>query len=127
MNRTATILITLTALSLMAAMPAVATEKGSAPSAAQTRAEPLRSVSVVKATGVVRRSINVYPYVSYRLFDPRAGRLYALVSFGSPFLLERHVGERVTVYGTRVPGYPRGSGPPLLDVFRVVPLKEASS
>lgn len=125
MKKTATVLATLTMVVLLTGMPVAARETGA--SSAEARIEPSQSVAVVKATGVIRRSTSIYPYVSYRIFDTRDRRLYALVSFGSPYLLERHVGERVTVYGTRVYGYPRGSGPPALDVFRVVPTGKASA
>ena len=126
MKKTATILITLTLLALVAAMPAAAKEAGNAPGATGTRLEPSQPTTVVKATGVVRRSINVLPYANYRIYDTRTGRLYALVSSRYPALLERRVGKKVTVYGTRVLRFPRDVGPPLLDVFRVVPLAQSS-
>lgn len=127
MKKTATILITLTFLALAAAMPAAAKEAGSAPNAAGTRLEPSQPTTVVKATGVVRRTINFLPYANYQIYDERTGRPYALMSSRYPALLERHLGKRVTVCGTRVLRFPKDFGPPLLDVFRVVPLARSSS
>ena len=127
MKRTTTILATLTILALAAAMPAAAKEAGGAPGATGTRLDPSQPITVVKATGVVRRTVNVLPHADYRIYDARAGRLYALTSSRYPALLERHVGSRVTVYGTRVLRIPKDFGPPLLDVFRVVPLARSSS
>ncbi len=127
MKKTATILTTLTLLALVAATPAAAREANNAPGSTGTRLEPSQPISVVKATGVIRQGINVLPYVNYRIYDTRTGRHYALVSSGYPALLHRHVGERVTVYGTRVLRVPKDLGPPLLDVFRVVPLSKSSA
>ena len=102
---------------------------GAEPDRAGTRVDPHPpAAAVVKATGVLRRGFNVvHPYVPYRILDARTGRLYALTSIRHRVPLERHVGERVTVYGTRVPGYPVHPRFPLLDVFRVVPLAKPSS
>lgn len=127
MKKTATILVTLTVLALVAAMPAVAEGAGGAPNAAGTRLEPSQPATVVKATGVLRRSITTHQYGTHQIFDTRTGRLYALQSSRYPALLDRHVGRRVTVYGTRVLRVPKDFGPPLLDVFGVVPLARSSS
>lgn len=127
MKRVATMLTTLTALVLVFAIPAAAGGTDRAPSGTEARLEPSQPATVIRATGVLRRGMTVYPYVTHRIFDVRAKRPYALTSTRSPALLERYVGKRVTVYGTRVLTFPRGFGPPLLDVFRIVPLAKSSS
>jgi hypothetical protein len=56
------------------------------------------------------------------LADESSGTFYAL---GSDVVdLDPYVGQRVTVYGTLVPGYESGGiegGPPLVEVTEVVP------
>jgi len=76
------------------------------------------------ATGVLEKpEITSYMYGTHAITDEASGDRYALKS-EEEGLLDDHVGERVTVYGTLVPGYENGQiegGPPLLDVTRVEP------
>ncbi len=77
----------------------------------------------VVATGVLEKpEATSYMYGTHAITDEASGDRYALKS--EEGLLDGHVGERVTVYGTLVPGYENGQiegGPPLLDVTRVEP------
>ena len=81
---------------------------GQAPSGGERRAE-----------GVIRpQGLSTYMYGTHVLVDAQERTRYALRSADAA-LLDRHVGQRVRVLGTRVPGYPVDGGPVLLDVTRV--------
>jgi hypothetical protein len=59
-------------------------------------------------------------YGTHTITDEASGTSYALESESVD--LDPYVGQRVTVYGTPVPGYQNGAiegGPPLLNVTRV--------
>ena len=75
----------------------------------------------VVATGVLERpELTPYMYGSHAITDEASGARYALES--STVDLDAHVGRRVTVRGTVVPGTEDGQvefGPPLVDVTRV--------
>lgn len=82
---------------------------------------PLQTAQDVRVVGILKKQgITSHLPGTHTIRDRSTGRLYALQS-RSPELLDRHTGRRV-VYGARVPGLPRGSGPPLLDALWVVPL-----
>ncbi len=76
------------------------------------------------ATGVLeRQGITFYMYGTHTITDVSLRIRYALRSEDEE-LLDAYVGQRVTVYGTLVPGYENGQvegGPPLLKVTRVEP------
>lgn len=75
----------------------------------------------VVATGVLKKpGATTYMYGTHAITDEASGTSYALQSESVD--LDSYVGQRVTVYGTPVPGYQNGAiegGPPLLDVTRV--------
>ena len=120
-------LATLPILVIALTVPAAARESHGGQSV-ETRADTPQLATVIKATGVLqRRGIATYQYGTHRMIDTSSKRLYALKSSRYPALLDRYVEKRVAVYGTRVPGFPGDFGPPLLDVFRVVPLQTPSS
>jgi hypothetical protein len=67
--------------------------------------------------------ITYYMYGSHAITDEASGTHYALRSEDEG-LLDGYVGQRVTIYGTVVPGYENGQiegGPPLLSVTRIEP------
>jgi hypothetical protein len=78
----------------------------------------------VVATGLIERpEITTYMYGTHAMTDEVSGTFYALTS-EEEGLLDSYVGQRVTVYGTLVPGYESGQvegGPPLLNVTWVEP------
>lgn len=80
----------------------------------------------VVATGILENAgITTYMYGTHAITDEASGTRYALSSNNVD--LQAYEGQRVTVYGTPVPGYQNGAvegGPDLLDVTRV---DEASS
>lgn len=75
----------------------------------------------VSATGVLEKpDATTYMYGTHAMTDGASGIHYALES--DQVSLDDHVGERVTIYGTLVPGYENGQvegGPPLVSVSRV--------
>lgn len=75
----------------------------------------------IRATGVLRTpGVTTYMYGDYVLTDEASGTVYALRGAGGVDL-SPHVGGRVAVYGTVVPGTEAGQiddGPPLLDILR---------
>jgi hypothetical protein len=77
-----------------------------------------------QATGVLKKlEITSFQYGTHSITDEASGTFYALKSEDEE-LLDSYVGQRVTVYGTLVPGYENGQiegGPPLLNVTRVEP------
>ena len=91
------------------------TEEGSAPPPSE---------ELVPATGVLEKpEITTYMYGTHAMTDEGSGTFYALTSEDEG-LLDSYVGQRVTVYGTLVPGYENGQvegGPPLLSVTWVEP------
>ena len=101
-------------LAVLAAMLAVALA-AAAPALAQS--------GVGVATGVLEKpEVTTYQYGTHALTDEASGTRYALQS--ESVNLDAYVGERVTIYGTPVPGYQDGQvegGPDLLRVDRVVP------
>ena len=76
------------------------------------------------ATGVLEKpEITSYMYGTHAITDEVSGTRYALRSEDEG-MLDGYVGQRVTIYGTLVPGYENGQiegGPPLLSVTRVEP------
>lgn len=78
------------------------------------------AVVPIMATGVLRTpGATTYMYGDYVLTDETSGIVYALRA--ADVDLSPHVGGRVAVYGTVVPGTEAGQiddGPPLLDVLR---------
>ena len=76
------------------------------------------------ATGVLEKpEITFYMYGTHAITDEASGTRYALQSEDEG-LLDDYVGQRVTIYGTLVPGYENGQiegGPPLLSVTRIEP------
>jgi hypothetical protein len=80
------------------------------------------SNAVVTVAGVLEKpDVTTYMYGTHAITDEASGTSYALRSEDEG-LLDGHVGQRVTLYGTMVPGYENGQlegGPPLLDVIRV--------
>ncbi len=80
----------------------------------------------VRVVGVLKKQgITSHMYGSHTIRDAGTGRLCALRS-SYPKLLDRYVGRRVVVYGTRVPNFPIDFGPPLLDVYAVSPALRSS-
>jgi hypothetical protein len=78
----------------------------------------------VEITGVIEKpEITSYMYGTHAITDEASGTRYALRS-GEEGLLDRYTGQRVTVFGTPVPGYEGDleGGPPLLEVTRVEPV-----
>ena len=86
-------------------------------------APALAQSAVGVATGVLEKpGATSYQYGTHAITDEASGTRYALQS--ESVNLDAHVGERVTIYGTPVPGYQDGQvegGPDLLRVDRVVP------
>jgi hypothetical protein len=84
------------------------------------------SNAVVTVAGVLEKpGITTYMYGTHAITDEASGTSYALRSEDQG-LLDGYVGQRVTVYGTVVPGYENGQiegGPPLLNVIRVEPAR----
>lgn len=82
----------------------------------------------VVATGVIEEAgITTYQYGSHAITDEATGTFYALTS--EDVDLSAYTGQRVTIYGTLVPGYESGQvegGPPLVDVSAVEPASYAS-
>lgn len=78
----------------------------------------------VVATGVLERpEATTYMYGTHAIIEEATGTYYALGS-ADEGLLDSYVGQRITVYGTLVPGYEEGQvegGPPLLEVIWVQP------
>ena len=104
-------------LALLAAVPAGAQELQG------TTAEGARSPGqhVVTATGVLKeQGVTVYQYGTHRIVDERTGLSYAL-RIRPAMRPSQYVGRRVTIVGTKVPGYPVDFGPPLLAVNRILP------
>lgn len=72
----------------------------------------------ISASGVVKKQgITTYMYGTHVLRDEAAGKLYALRS--SKVDLDKYVGQKVTVTGCLVPGYPVEGGPDYLEVSAV--------
>lgn len=81
-------------------------------------AAPILAQEGVAATGAVERlDITSYQYGTHAVTDEASGAFYVLNS--DVVDLDAYTGQRVTVYGTLVPGYEYGQvegGPPLVDV-----------
>jgi hypothetical protein len=77
------------------------------------------SSQTIAVTGVIEKpEITSYMYGSHAITDEGSGKRYALRS-EEESLLDDYVGQRVTVFGTSVPGYEGGAiegGPPLVEV-----------
>lgn len=91
---------------------------------APTKEEPAPPPEeLIPATGVLERpEITTYMYGTHAIANEASGDRYALRS--EDVDLDGYVGQRVTVYGTPVPGYENGQvegGPPLLNVTRIEP------
>ena len=86
-------------------------------------AAPVMAQESVVATGAMERlDITSYQYGTHAITDEPSGAFYVLSS--DVVDLDAYVGQRVTVYGTLVPGYESGQiegGPPLVYVTEVVP------
>jgi starvation-inducible outer membrane lipoprotein len=86
-------------------------------------ASPVMAQESVVATGTMERlDIMSYQYGSHAITDEASGAFYVLNS--DVVDLDAYDGQRVTVYGTLVPGYESGQvegGPPLVYVTEVVP------
>jgi opacity protein-like surface antigen len=91
--------------------------------AALATAAPVLAQESVMATGAMERlDITSYQYGSHAITDEASGAFYVLNS--DVVDLDAYDGQRVTVYGTLVPGYESGQvegGPPLVYVTEVVP------
>lgn len=86
--------------------------------AAGSAAEPKTGVEIT-ASGVIRpQGITTYMYGTHVLSDETAQKSYALTS--SCVDLNQYLGQRVTVKGRLVPGYPVEGGPDYLDVQSVL-------
>jgi hypothetical protein len=81
-------------------------------------AAPALAQESVVATGVLEKpEATTYMYGTHAITDETWGTFYALQS--EVVDLDAYAGQRVTVYGTVVPGYESGQiegGPPLVDV-----------
>jgi hypothetical protein len=77
---------------------------------------------LIEVEGVIQKQgITTYMYGTHVLLDDGGTLLFVLVS--EDVSLNDYVGERVTIQGTRVPGYQNGAiegGPDLLNVSQVV-------
>ncbi len=86
-------------------------------------AAPALAQESVTATGVMeRQGITTYQYSTHGVTDEASGAFYTLSS--DVVDLDAYAGQRVTVYGTLVPGYKSGQvegGPPLVDVTWIEP------
>jgi len=84
---------------------------------------PALAQESVTATGAMERlGITTYQYGTHAVTDEASGAFYVLSS--DVVDLDAYTGQRVTVYGTLVPGYEYGQvegGPPLVDVTWVEP------
>jgi hypothetical protein len=84
---------------------------------------PALAQESVTATGAMERlGITTYQYGTHSVTDEASGTFYVLSS--DVVDLDAYAGQRVTVYGTLVPGYEYGQvegGPPLVDVTWVEP------
>ena len=87
-------------------------------------ATPALAQESVTATGAMgRQGITTYQYGTHGVTDDASGAFYVLSS--DVVDLDAYTGQRVTIYGTLVPGYEYGQvegGPPLVDVTWVEPL-----
>ena len=90
---------------------------------AMSLATPALAQESVAATGAMERlGITTYQYGTHAITDEASGAFYVLSS--EVLDLDAYAGQRVTVYGTLVPGYEYGQiegGPPLVDVTWVEP------
>lgn len=86
-------------------------------------AVPALAQEGVSAVGVLEKpEATTYMYGTHAITDEVSGSLYALES--DVVDLDAYTGQRVTIYGTLVPGYESGQlegGPPLVEVTEVVP------
>ena len=84
---------------------------------------PALAQESVTATGAMERlGFTTYQYDTHAVTDEASGAFYVLSS--EVLDLDAYTGQRVTVYGTLVPGYEYGQiegGPPLVDVTWVEP------
>lgn len=103
---------------LLAAVPVLGAQEAPGDSQAN-QYEPAQGTVVT--TGVLEKpGVTTYMYGTHTITDEASGTSYALKSESVD--LDSYVGQRVTVYGTPVPGYQNGAiegGPPLLDVTQV--------
>ena len=87
-------------------------------------AAPALAQESVTATGAMEKlGITTYQYGTHAVTDEASGAFYGLSS--DVVDLDAYTGQRVTIYGTLVPGYEYGQvegGPPLVDVTWVEPL-----
>ena len=122
-----TVLLWMLALMLATAVPALA--QGGSQYTPSAPVGPHTPGEEVAATGMLHKltGLTSWQYGSHTLKDSDTGTLlYALTS--NSVDLDAYDGQRVTVYGTVVPGYENGlveGGPTLLDVYRVEPLDGA--
>ena len=100
-------------LAVLAAMVAVAL----------ALAAPILAQEVVAATGAMERlGFTTYQYGTHAVTDEESGAFYSLRS--AMVDLDTYADQRVTVYGTLIPGYKYGQiegGPPLVEVTWVEP------
>jgi hypothetical protein len=71
-----------------------------------------------------RQAITSYQYGTHGVTDEASGAFYDVLS-SDVVDLDAYTGQRVTIYGTLVPGYEYGQvegSPPLVDVTWVEPL-----
>ena len=82
----------------------------------------------VSAVGMLEKpEATTYMYGTHAITDEPSGAFYALES--DVVDLDAYVGQRVTVYGTLVPGYESGQvegGPPLVEVTQMAPADAAA-
>lgn len=90
---------------------------------AMSLAAPILAQESVAATGTIERlGITTYQYGTHAATDEASGAFYVLSS--DVVDLDAYTGQRITFYGTLVPGYEYGQvegGPPLVDVTWVEP------
>ena len=86
-------------------------------------ATPALAQESVAATGAMEGlGITTFQYGTHAVTDEASGAFYVLSS--DVVDLNAYTGQRVTIYGTLVPGYEYGQvegGPPLVDVTWVEP------
>jgi hypothetical protein len=91
---------------------------------AMALAAPALAQESVTATGTMEsQGFTTYQYGTHVVTDEGSGAFYVLSS--DVVDLDAYAGQRVTVYGTLVPGYESGQvegGPPLVDVTWVDPV-----
>ncbi len=82
----------------------------------------LAQESVTATRAMEKLGITTYQYGTHAVTDEASGAFYGLSS--DDVDLDAYTGQRVTIYGTLVPGYEGGQvegGPPIVDVTWVEP------